>query len=147
MIKTIYLLEKGAPVHPNVAFEQQEWPDEIIDEFTGAIDIVTVDQQATVVAVINSKPRFRLVMPLANAIQPEIITFPLPQIRNLVRAERTQQRQIVDCFKKIRLALPVMADEHIYMIVQLNAQGVEIPEIRYGNLFEHVIPRISRASA
>ena len=32
-----------------------------------------------------------------------------------------------------------MADEYIDMIVQLNAQGVEIPEIRYGNLFEHDI--------
>ena len=29
----IYLLEKGAQVHPNVAFEQQEWPDEKIDEY------------------------------------------------------------------------------------------------------------------
>ena len=40
-----------------------------------------------------------------------------------------------------------MADEYVHMVVQLNAQGIEISEIRYGNLFEHVIPRISRASA
>ena len=29
----IYLLEKGALVHPNVAFEQQEWSDEMINEY------------------------------------------------------------------------------------------------------------------
>lgn len=29
----IYLLEKGAQVHPNVAFEQQEWPDDKIAEY------------------------------------------------------------------------------------------------------------------
>lgn len=29
----IFLLEKGAQVHPNVAFEQQEWPDDKIAEY------------------------------------------------------------------------------------------------------------------
>lgn len=29
----IYLLEKGAQVHPNVAFEQKEWPDDKIAEY------------------------------------------------------------------------------------------------------------------
>lgn len=29
----IYLLEKGAVVHPNVAFEEQEWPDSKISEY------------------------------------------------------------------------------------------------------------------
>lgn len=29
----VYLLEKGAQVHPNVAFEQQEWPDCMIAEY------------------------------------------------------------------------------------------------------------------
>ena len=29
----IYLLKKGAMVHPNVAFEQEEWPDDMIVEY------------------------------------------------------------------------------------------------------------------
>ena len=36
----IYLLEKGAVVHPNVAFEDTEWPDEAIEEYANQLNIL-----------------------------------------------------------------------------------------------------------
>lgn len=36
----IYLLEKGAVVHPNVAFEEKEWTDESIAEYANQLNLL-----------------------------------------------------------------------------------------------------------
>lgn len=85
----------------------------------------------------HGKTDFGQIMPFADALQSKEIALPLPQIRYLARPERTQQSQIINGFEKIRLSLPIVANKHIYMTVQLHSQTVEISEIRDGYLVEH----------